>query len=125
MIDAQSLAVRTVVLVLAVVALITLYLRRAAGAPADALRSASGPLAGDGSEIPVKLEVENKRGAVAQSKAIWHKSTYSGLNGCVEIAVLDGQIGVRDSKDRNGPILRFTHTEWDSFLNGVKDGQFD
>jgi hypothetical protein len=119
MIDAQNMAVRTAVMVLAAVALITLYLRRAAGAPADALRSASGRLTGDDLETPVEL------GAVAQSKAIWRKSTFSGLNGCVEIAVLDGQIGVRDSKDRNGPILLFTHTEWNSFLNGVKDGQFD
>ena len=126
MIDAQSLAVRTAVMVLAVVvALIPLYLRRAVGAPADALRSASGQLAGDDLETPVELGVENELGAVAQSKAIWRKSTFSGLNGCVEIAVLDGQIGVRDSKDRNGPILLFTHIEWNSFLNGVKDGQFD
>jgi hypothetical protein len=109
MIDAQSLAVRTAAMVLAAVALI-FYRRRAAGAPADTLRSASGRLAGDD--------------AAAQSEAFWRKSTFSGLNGCVEIAVLDGQIAVRDSKDRNGPILLFTHAEWDAFLNGVKSGQF-
>jgi uncharacterized protein DUF397 len=111
MIDAQSLAVRTAVMALAAVALITYYLRRAVRAPADALRSASDLLAGDD--------------AIAQSEAIWRKSTFSGLNGCVEIAILNGQIGVRDSKDQNGPILLFTRAEWDAFLNGVKSGQFD
>lgn len=124
MIDAQSLAVRIAVMMLAAVALITFYLRRAVGAPADALRSASGRLAGDDLEIPVELGVDNELGPVAQSKAIWRKSKFSGLNGCVEIAVLDGQIGMRDSKDRNGPILLFTHAEWDEFLNGVKRGQY-
>jgi hypothetical protein len=143
MIDAQSLAVRTAVMVLVAVALITFYLRRAVGAPADALRSASGRLAGDDLETPVELGVvasdpetmrrrlagrmealERLRHLSAQSKAIWRKSTFSGLNGCVEIALLDGQIAVRDSKDRNGPILLFTRAEWDAFLSGVKQGQF-
>lgn len=108
MIDAQSLAVRTAVMVLVAVALIAFYLRRAAGTPTDALPSASGRPGGDDSETPVD----------------WRKSTFSGLNGCVEIALLDGQIAVRDSKDRNGPILRFTRAEWDAFLTGVKQGQF-
>jgi signal transduction histidine kinase/CHASE3 domain sensor protein len=62
---AQSLAVRTAVMVLAAVALITFYLRRAVGAPADALRSASGRLAGGDLETPVELGVENELGAVA------------------------------------------------------------
>lgn len=58
------------------------------------------------------------------SDDIWRKSTFSGLNGCVEIAVLEGEIAVRDSKDHNGPVLRFTPAEWDAFLRAAKDGQF-
>lgn len=57
--------------------------------------------------------------------AAWRKSTRSGSSGCVEIAFLDGQIAVRDSKDRDGPVLRFTHHEWEAFLGGVRDGEFD
>jgi len=32
---------------------------------------------------------------------------------------------VRDSKDPNGPILRFTREEWSAFVGGTKEGEFD
>jgi Domain of unknown function (DUF397) len=57
--------------------------------------------------------------------AAWRKSSRSQSNGCVEIAFLNGQIAVRDSKDRAGPVLRFSHTEWEAFLAGVRSGEFD
>ncbi|MFC4060602.1 DUF397 domain-containing protein [Planomonospora corallina] len=62
------------------------------------------------------------------SDAVWHKSSYSGGNGgsCVEVASLSGgRVGVRDSKDRSGPVLVFTPAEWRAFLAGVKSGEFD
>lgn len=37
----------------------------------------------------------------------------------------DEEIHVRDSKDRDGPVLVFTGKEWDAFLAGVKAGEFD
>jgi hypothetical protein len=55
----------------------------------------------------------------------WRKSSRSGSNGCVEVAFHDGQIAVRDSKDRAGPVLQFTHWEWEAFLAGVRCGEFD
>ncbi|MDA0637301.1 DUF397 domain-containing protein [Nonomuraea sp. MCN248] len=60
--------------------------------------------------------------------ATWIKSSYSGSNGgnCVEVAELSsGYRGVRDSKNPTGPTLVFTPGEWDAFINGVKDGEFD
>jgi hypothetical protein len=54
----------------------------------------------------------------------WSKSARSGDNGCVEVAFVNEQVAVRDSKDRNGPILLFTAHEWDAFIGGVTDGQF-
>jgi signal transduction histidine kinase/CHASE3 domain sensor protein len=62
---AQTLAVRTALMMLAALLLIAVWLRRAVGAPADALRSASGRLAGGDLETPVTLGVENELGAVA------------------------------------------------------------
>nr|WP_204010230.1 DUF397 domain-containing protein [Sphaerimonospora thailandensis] len=32
---------------------------------------------------------------------------------------------LRDSKDPEGPKLFFTPAEWDAFVGGVKDGEFD
>jgi hypothetical protein len=55
----------------------------------------------------------------------WRKSTASGANGCVEVALGPDAIWVRDTKDRPGPALRFTRTEWDAFLAGVRQGEFD
>ncbi|MFD0905863.1 DUF397 domain-containing protein [Actinomadura sediminis] len=41
------------------------------------------------------------------SGVTWRKSSYSGPNGgnCVELAALPGAVGVRDSKDPDGPVL--------------------
>ncbi len=36
----------------------------------------------------------------------------------------DGGVEVRDSKDRGGPVLRFTPAEWRAFLGGAADGEF-
>lgn len=57
----------------------------------------------------------------------WVKSSLSYSNGnCVEVASLSGgQIGVRHSKDAEGPVLRFTPDEWHAFLGGVRNGEFD
>jgi hypothetical protein len=45
---------------------------------------------------------------------------------CVEVAGLpDGVIGVRDSKDPSGPVLRFTPGAWLAFLAGMHKGEFD
>jgi Domain of unknown function (DUF397) len=57
----------------------------------------------------------------------WIKSSLSYANGnCVEVASLPGgAIGVRNSKDSAGPVLRFTPAEWHAFLGGVRNGEFD
>lgn len=58
---------------------------------------------------------------------VWVKSSLSFANGnSVEIADLgDGWTGVRDSKDPNSPVLRFTPDEWHAFIGGVRNGEFD
>ena len=57
----------------------------------------------------------------------WIKSSLSFANGnCVEVASLpDHEVGVRDSKDTEGPVLRFTPDEWHAFIGGVRNGEFD
>jgi hypothetical protein len=54
----------------------------------------------------------------------WRKSSYSYANGnCLEMGELpDGDIGVRDSKDPGGPVLKFTPDEWREFLRAVCAG---
>jgi Domain of unknown function (DUF397) len=57
----------------------------------------------------------------------WVKSSLSFANGnCVEVADLpDGGVGVRNSRDPDGPVLQFTPDEWTAFLGGVRNGEFD
>jgi hypothetical protein len=57
----------------------------------------------------------------------WVKSSLSFANSnCVEVADLpSGAIGVRNSRDADGPVLRFTSDEWHAFLGGVRNGEFD
>ncbi len=60
--------------------------------------------------------------------AQWRKSSRSGTNGgnCVEVALnLPGIVAIRDSKDPDGPRLAFTPAEWNAFIAGVRDGEFD
>jgi hypothetical protein len=60
------------------------------------------------------------------SRATWRKSTRSQQSGqCVELAKMDGVIGMRDSKEPNGPILVFTVEEIAAFLDGAAKGEFD
>ncbi len=57
------------------------------------------------------------------SRAQWRESSYSGNTGnCIEVAITESVVGIRDSKDLNGSVLVFTRDEWRSFLRGVKAG---
>ncbi|WP_432991120.1 DUF397 domain-containing protein [Dactylosporangium sp. CA-233914] len=66
--------------------------------------------------------------ATSFQHAAWRKSSRSNGNGganCVEVAVTGARIGVRDSKNPTGPVLQFTTTDWESFVDGTKHGRFD
>ena len=58
---------------------------------------------------------------------IWVKSSLSYANGnCVEVSGLPGgAVGVRNSSNPDGPVLRFTADEWRDFIGGVRNGEFD
>jgi hypothetical protein len=59
------------------------------------------------------------------ARASWRKATASGNNGCVEITDTAAHVWVRDSKDRQGPVLVFTRQEWTAFLAGARNGEFE
>ncbi|GAA5176854.1 DUF397 domain-containing protein [Rugosimonospora acidiphila] len=73
------------------------------------------------------MQIETKGLRVDLSRAVWRKSSASGPNcdNCVEVAFVDEAIAVRDSKNPTGPALIFTQDEWDAFVGGAKDGEFD
>jgi Domain of unknown function (DUF397) len=56
----------------------------------------------------------------------WVKARRSSNGGqCVEVRRHGGAVEVRDSKDRSGPVLRFTGAEWEAFLDGARNREFD
>ena len=59
--------------------------------------------------------------------AEWRKSSRSGGSGqCVEVATnLDGVVAVRHSKRPDAEVILYTKAEWEAFIGGAKDGEFD
>jgi Domain of unknown function (DUF397) len=43
---------------------------------------------------------------------------------CVEVAHLpSGQVAVRDSKDKAGPVVCFSHDQWQGLLDAIKESR--
>ncbi len=57
----------------------------------------------------------------------WIKAQRSqGQTNCVEVARVDADtVAVRNSKNPDGPVLRFTQAEWEAFLDGMAKREFD
>ncbi|MBI4942676.1 MAG: DUF397 domain-containing protein [Actinobacteria bacterium] len=58
-------------------------------------------------------------------RAHWKRSTFCGDSACVEVAAGPGGVAVRDSKRPDSAPLTFTTPEWQAFVLGVKNGEFD
>jgi Domain of unknown function (DUF397) len=80
----------------------------------------SGPSADSSSHICGDAGTAELRGLV------WMKSSASTANGdCIEVARLPvGGFAVRDSKDKAGAALRFSHDSWQQFLDEVRQRPF-
>lgn len=52
------------------------------------------------------------------------KSTFTIYN-CVQVAHKDGVFAVGDTKNPKQAYLYFNKAEWDAFIKGVKNGEFD
>jgi hypothetical protein len=56
----------------------------------------------------------------------WMKSTFSPeSSGCVEVMFAGGAAHVRNTRDRQGPVLVFNRGEWEAFLLGTFNGEFE
>ena len=55
----------------------------------------------------------------------WRKSSYSGNGGgnCIEVGTRadHDSVAVRDTKDQQGPVLRFEWDAWRQFVSEIKD----
>jgi len=69
----------------------------------------------------------NGMSAAALGPVAWVKAARSNSGGnCVQFAVLPGgRVGVRDSKDPQGPALVFGSGEVAAFVGALKAGAYD
>ena len=51
-----------------------------------------------------------------EPRIAWRKSTASNSGGCVEVAVVDGSVLIRDSANPDGRMLRLPPAAWSAFL---------
>ena len=65
------------------------------------------------------------KGAFDTSRAVWQSAPGDGGDSRVEVAFVDDLIGLRNGADPESPVLVFTQAEWDAFVAGAKDGEFD
>ncbi|WP_156726509.1 DUF397 domain-containing protein [Streptomyces apocyni] len=66
-----------------------------------------------------------KTSAGDASELEWFKSSYSdssNINDCVEVAVTQGAVYVRDSKNTVGPQLALTPTAWAGLVSLIAHG---
>lgn len=55
------------------------------------------------------------------SPAAWRTSSYSNNGGnCVELASAHGVVGIRDTKNRAGAVLRVSAETWERFTASLK-----
>lgn len=60
-----------------------------------------------------------------ESCIAWHKSTASSSGACVQVAVVDESVLIRDSANPNGVVLRLPPAAWSAFLAHARSTDFD
>ncbi|MEU8121083.1 DUF397 domain-containing protein [Spirillospora sp. NPDC049024] len=61
------------------------------------------------------------------TQTTWRKSSYSGGEGgqCVELAAVDGSVGIRDSRNVSGPALMVGRDALKGLVGRIKAGDLD
>ncbi len=55
-----------------------------------------------------------------QPRLTWRKSSKCGVQSCVEVAIDNQVVLVRNSKDPNGPVLKLNVDQWAAFLEDIR-----
>lgn len=59
------------------------------------------------------------------SDPFWRKAAASEAGGCVEVALTDESVFVRDSKHPAEPVLQVSRSNWSAFLQALSHGELD
>lgn len=55
----------------------------------------------------------------------WRRSSACAAADCVEVAWASGTVMVRNSSAPAGSMVSYSREEWQAFVAGVKQGEFD
>jgi predicted secreted Zn-dependent protease len=55
----------------------------------------------------------------------WRVARKCNAGNCVRVAASGDMIVIGDSKSPEGPVLTYSHSEWNTFVEGVRQGDFD
>jgi hypothetical protein len=55
----------------------------------------------------------------------WRTASFCHPSGCVEVAVTDDSVYVRNSRNPSQEPLIFDYSEWHAFVRGVRNYEFD
>ena len=55
----------------------------------------------------------------------WRIARRCNGGACVRVAVAGETVLIGDSKSPEGPVLSYSRAEWDAFVEGIRQGDFD
>jgi Domain of unknown function (DUF397) len=64
-------------------------------------------------------------GVIPADEPVWRTASRCDSGACVEIGTRGEIVMVRRSADPDGTYLKLSRGEWQEFIAGLKDGQFD
>lgn len=56
---------------------------------------------------------------------IWRTALSCNGGACIKVAASGQTVLIADSKAPGGPVLSYTPAEWEEFVTGIKNGDFD
>jgi predicted secreted Zn-dependent protease len=61
----------------------------------------------------------------AAAELTWRTARSCDAGTCVQVARKGDTVLIRDSKNVAGPVLTYSGAEWDTFVQGIRQGDFD
>jgi len=55
----------------------------------------------------------------------WHMARECDGANCIYVAPSEGPIVIGDSKNSDGPMLFYSRADWATFVEGIRQGDFD
>lgn len=70
------------------------------------------------------LHIMESAGSVNPATPPWRTASMCNGGDCVRVAPWGRMILLGDTKSPGGPVLSYTHSEWNDFIARVKRGEF-